>query len=107
MKNNLVKIIYFTNVIYLMGLTLCILYGKLSFGHGLGDLAILIFLFALFIIIGLLIAFKHKLNLNKTIVNNILAIILLIIFIYSILSFSIWRGSEQPWDGSIFVSSIS
>ncbi len=72
--------------------------GKVAFGHGLGDIFFLLFLWGLTIIY--LIAFL--INRNKSTRLFITNILLTIPMIWIVLTATIWRGGEYSWNGEIF-----
>ena len=79
-----------------------VLLGKLTFGHGLGDLFYILYLaIALIIITILFIAVKRDSN------NSPLSFILLLSIITSLAFFianlSYFRGTEYPWNGKLFI----
>ena len=73
---------------------------KLSFGLGLGDLVMSIFLSICTSI--LLIMYFLESHINRKMKVTVLLITAAII-VYTILALSVWRGIEQPWDGSFFI----
>lgn len=82
--------------------SLC-LSGKITFGHGLGDLyylAGLVLLTLLFLTIFLRI--RKKVVENPMMTYASLFCIVLIIVIFS-LKLTFFRGSEYPWNGAVFL----
>ncbi len=73
-----------------------ILMGRLSFGKGIGDTVYLIFL----IIVFLICTYIHF---KKVLPEKILRFILIAIMVLLTLKLSIYRGMENPWNGSIFI----
>lgn len=81
-----------------------IVFDKISFGSGLGDLGFLI-MFGIFeasILIFYFSIMKLDERQNVGATDNILACIVIIAHVYLLLSMTFWRGSEHLWDGHIF-----
>mgnify|MGYP000586331167 CR=1 FL=1 len=72
--------------------------GRLTFGHGLGDVAYFIFLYSSTFIYCLIYLFLRN---DTSIIVYIIAVLFLVISIYLFLKLSIWRGNEYRWDGYI------
>jgi len=100
------KIGVILTIILIVVITIGVLSDLITFGYGLGDLLMLGFI----VVCTIIIYSFYRLTLipNKKIVRNILDIILLIgillFIIYLILSITVWRGVEKPWDGNILIN---
>ena len=79
------------------------LLGFLSFGYGLGDLGMLLYLFGWAILLRLLVYLRKYIETGALYYNLLLTTIMAGILSYFILSLTIWRGAENRWDGSLFV----
>lgn len=77
--------------------------GFLSFGYGLGDLGMLLYLFGWAILLRLLVYLRKYIEAGAQYYNILLTVIMAAILSYFILSLTIWRGAENRWDGSLFV----
>lgn len=93
---------YYTFIICALLIISGVLSGKISFGHGLGDLYYILYLaIALIIITILFIAAKRDSN------NSPLSFILLLSIIGSLAFFfaklSYFRGTEYPWNVNLFI----
>ncbi|PBQ34679.1 hypothetical protein CNR22_23855 [Sphingobacteriaceae bacterium] len=89
-------ILSFQVLILVVGL----LFGKIAFGWGLGDL----FWYGLIIVsilTQLILTLIFKNNFNRL---RILTIIFLLFLFFISLRATIWRGSEYKWNGNIFYS---
>ena len=75
----------------------------LSFGHGLGDLGMLIISLAVSIASGFMLYFRKTFVKNNVSLDLLVLIIISLVVFYLLLSLSIWRGSELPWNGSLFL----
>jgi len=101
------RIIILSLIIYQIIILLLVLSGNISFGHGLGDLGMIIISgIALIIIIAFYLwTYKTK---NKTVSNFgtwILFGFCFFMTFYLTASFTLWRGSEYSWNGEIFYPS--
>lgn len=76
--------------------------GNIHFGNGLGDLAY-IFLTAGISIVNfvMIVAFRQILSRNKA-MNIVLLVVNILVLLYTVYSFTIGRGIERPWDGTVF-----
>ena len=94
---NVFSILFLVWILSMLTLILC---GKVTFGHGIGDLLYL-FLLVIFLIVFLFFFFS---NLKRKIKMPILISFLtfLIIMLLFTLKMTIWRGVEYPWNGQIF-----
>jgi hypothetical protein len=95
------RILNFCSVLYLIWTisTLILIFsGKVTFGHGLGDLFYLILLTILQIFFGYLFYLNIKWRKKIQVVISLLLIIIVILFT---LKMTIWRGIEYPWNGNI------
>jgi len=92
---NYIVLTYFVLVILLT------LVGKISFGHGLGDLLVLIYIGAATLIQGVLTLIFIRRQLNDKF-HLVTAIIFLCIATYVTYRFTFGRGVEHSWDGYIF-----
>jgi hypothetical protein len=95
------RILNFCSVLYLIWTisTLILIFsGKVTFGHGLGDLFYLILLTILLIFFGYLFYLNIKWRKKIQVVISLLLIIIVILFT---LKMTIWRGIEYPWNGNI------
>jgi len=86
---------------YLILVIILTLAGKLTFGNGLGDLLVIIYIAIVVVIQGVLIIIYARLKLNN-IFSFVTAIIFLSIAMYVTWKFTLGRGIEHSWDGSIF-----
>lgn len=103
MKGKILNIIYLIYSVFYLLIILGVLTGKLSFGLGLGDLGILMALIIIVLIIGVLVGVKKR---GQKIVirwNFFVLAIMILTLIYFLLSLTLWRGAEIPWDGRIFI----
>ena len=87
-------------VLWLLSATVVIiiflnLWGGLTYGYGLGDTYI-----GRFVILALVIGGGH-IVIKKDLITIILLFLLLV---YNILLMTIYRGSEYPWNGEVFLS---
>jgi hypothetical protein len=101
MKKKLI-LLFLSAILFFFIIELLMIKGTLTFGFGLGDLFPFYIqgLWMVILLIGLIIIIKTNKKLNKTICIILLLIILFSI-IYSVLGFTINRGSEYPWNGKI------
>ncbi len=92
--------IWIFNVIYLL-LIILTFNGLLSFGHGLGDIY--------YILQMLVILLLNSVTLIKSnnVIKKIFLLLNLIIIMYFLINLTINRGSEQPWNGKLFISFTS
>jgi len=93
---------YYTFIICALLIIAGVLSGKISFGHGLGDLLYLVYVAIITIILTLLfITAKRRRD------NLALRIILLLSIIGSLAFFfaklSYFRGTEYSWNGNLFI----
>jgi len=94
-------------IIYQIVIPLLVLGGGITFGHGLGDLGMLI-IFCV-VLIGIIILYVWPYKTKKEIIRKFgtwifFAFNLFIVF-YLTASFTIWRGGEYSWNGDIFFPS--
>ena len=71
------------------------LLGFLSFGYGLGDLGMLLYLFGWAILLRLLVYLRKYIETGAPYYNLLLTTIMAGILSYFILSLTIWRGAEN------------
>jgi len=100
MKLNL--IILTVSLLYLVLVTIGVFNSCLTFGHGLGDLGMILILALLNLtLVAVYIIAKRNSNLIKilTVFNGLTAVLAIV---YFTLSLTIWRGVELPWNGNLF-----
>jgi len=88
-------------IFWLVGLNFLVLFGPLTYGHGLGDL----FQLAESVVVGVLIVFLCMfIDSKKSSLARWLGILVMVIYIvwYS-LHVTFLRGPEYSWNGSIFM----
>lgn len=95
------KFNYILVVIYSILVVILVMIGKLSFGHGLGDLYYIIELVIFLCFIILLNSIKHKIN--YSFFKYFILLLSVIIILYFSLKLTIYRGVEKPWDGNVFI----
>lgn len=101
LNKKVLKIISLCFILEIILIIIGIIFDKLSFGLGLGDIGMLIILFVV-LFIPLLF---FKLFLGKSICYDaIYLIIILMINMYLLLHLTFLRGDEQLWDGNIFIN---
>ena len=84
-----------TYIIYVLAITIGVFKSYISFGTGLGDIIMIGAHYPIGIIIILL---------NKYLDNKIWSILLIVVTItISLLCLTLLRGSENSWNGSLFV----
>lgn len=94
--------LFVTTIILMIGAG--VMQGGLTFGHGLGDLGMIIIIPLISIAWGIVVYVKSPYEERKAKTVRVLLLIgLLLTLLYFILYISILRGGENPWDGSIFV----
>ena len=98
MKTLSFSISLFVNLMFVAIIILLVL-GKITFGHGLGDVFYLFYLLLLMLINAIMVVLIRK----KPEYINVITAINIIVFIYYILKLSILRGVENSWNGSFFV----
>jgi len=76
-------------------------YKQISFGWGLGDIFGYLILFGA-TIIHVIVTFNSRKKGKKR--HFYLTILFLILLVVISLAATIWRGSEYPWNGSLFIS---
>lgn len=103
MRGKVLNIIYLGYSVISLLILLGVLMGKLSFGLGLGDLGMLIISLVILILIGSFVFFKRRFTEKIKSWNWIISVVILLIVIYLILSLSLWRGVEYPWNGNLFL----
>ena len=86
---------------YLVLVILLTLAGKITFGHGLGDLLVLIYITATTLVQGILTLVFTRRKLNDKF-YLLTAIIFLVIATYVTWRFTLGRGVEHSWDGYVF-----
>lgn len=97
------------NWLYSFSIVICtliasgVLLEKLSFGLGLGDLGMLIAILLFLIVSGVLVFLKSKFSKKIKKWNLIIGVLMIIGIVYFLLSITIWRGAEIPWDGNMFI----
>lgn len=100
MKYNLTILI--VSLVYLLLVIIGVFKSCLTFGHGLGDLGMIMILILLnlSIVVAFVIA-KRKPNRIKilTVFNGLTAALSIV---YFTLSLTLWRGVELPWNGNLF-----
>jgi hypothetical protein len=90
------------SLVYLLLVTIGVFNSCLTFGHGLGDLGmLLILIFLNSIVISTYLILKRKPNWLKglTVFNSVTVFLSII---YFTLSLTILRGAELPWNGNLF-----
>jgi tetratricopeptide (TPR) repeat protein len=94
-------------IIYQIVIPLLVLGGSITFGHGLGDLGMII-IFCV-VLIGVIILYIWTYKTKNEVIRNFGTWILfasnLSIVFYLTASFTIWRGGEYGWNGDIFFPS--
>lgn len=80
--------------VYKMGMT---------FGHGLGDAILLLFLIALNGFVFLLHFIKKRFFPKSFFLSVSIILVVILTIIYYLLRLTIWRGGEQPWNGELFI----
>lgn len=103
-KANL-RFTYVLTFIILLVEGLMVVNGSLSFGLGLGDLAMLFMMIIMLVVFGLLVFIKSKSK--ESDVKSVRVVIfvgMLLTLLYFVLHVSILRGSENPWNGNLFVN---
>lgn len=93
-----IKICGFLYLLWTLTISSLIFIGKLTFGHGIGDIVYLILLVLLLLVFGYFIYRNEKLN------RPIILIVFMLVSVLLIgLKITIWRGSEYPWNGELFL----
>lgn len=75
--------------------------GKLAFGNGLGDLAILMIV-AAFWFLATVFRFAIMRDRQSKPLSVTFTIAVLLFIAYMSLQLTLWRGVEHPWNGQIF-----
>lgn len=88
-----------TFIIWTTLILLLIFQGKVTFGHGLGDLFYVMFLVIVAFLYIIIIYKNLKKKINPLLIYSIAPIIIIILFT---LKMTIYRGIEYPWNGKIF-----
>ena len=85
---------------------LLMLMGKITFGYGLGDLAYFfgISIMTLIYLVSIILFNRKKYKENKTKINFIMGLIFLTLLIFLTYSFTVGRGLEYRWNGSVFTN---
>lgn len=96
--------LYIHSIVICTLITVGVLLGKLSFGLGLGDLGMLTAIILFLIVSGVLVFLKSKFSKKLKKWNLIIGILMIIGVIYFLLSITLWRGAEIPWNGNIFIT---
>lgn len=103
------KFASWTFIFYQIIILLLVLGGSITFGNGLGDLGMIIVYGFVILILTLLNIWA--LRTKKLYGSKFLALLSFIFGLISVFSmtlyFTIWRGSEYPWNGNIFISSLN
>jgi hypothetical protein len=103
-KSSAIKFISWAFVIYQFIVMLLSLNGSITFGDGLGDLGTLLVYFIILIILSVSISSVGKIKNIKR--QKFISYFILGLCFISALTitfyFTIWRGSEHPWDGKVF-----
>ena len=99
------KIILITTIIFFTTVLILMLRNVLTFGMGLGDLFYFYIqaLWLMFLLIFIVVVIIKTTNFSILSVQ-IISLILIASILLSVLSFTINRGSEYPWNGKIFTS---
>lgn len=102
------KIILLVTIIFFALVLLFMLSSQLTFGWGLGDLFYLYIqtVWVLILIIAFVVMIKKRAILNN-ISAGLFSFILLFSIFVSVKAFTVDRGSLYPWNGRIFMLSIS
>lgn len=98
-----IKIIYWLFVLWAAVVVLLDLNANVTFGHGLGDVYYLLFIVFCVIIISVF-NFKLTQNAGIQLANVLLLISILVVVIAVTLKLTIYRGSEYPWNGRLFLN---
>lgn len=93
------QIVLIAFVIFVILTVILLFYGKISFGHGLGDLYYLVFFVLWSIVIISIYIYILKKN-NFTLLPLLYGFIITIIII-TIVKLTIFRGPEFHWNGNI------
>lgn len=85
-------------------LSVLLVIGKITSGHGLGDLFYLYSLIGLLSLIGVSLVIISRCEERKVgFYRIILFVFCILILVYFIYSFSIGRGPEKSWNGDMFI----
>jgi tetratricopeptide (TPR) repeat protein len=101
----LTKILFGLTTIFLIAIIALTFFGELTFGYGLGDLFYLMFSGVTLLIVTVTYFTTKRLDFNKKkILGGLISIgLLLTVYIFGRLV-TVDRGSENRWDGYIFLS---
>ncbi|MEZ4949248.1 MAG: hypothetical protein R2769_00260 [Saprospiraceae bacterium] len=95
-------------MIYSVLVLVGVLLGNLSFGYGLGDIYLLVGVLIIIVIILLGRFFYKKISERKKSSYSIFFSVLIMFFmVYSFLRLTIYRGSENPWNGNVLINNSS
>ena len=103
MKNQPINILYWTYLALNLLLFQLVLAGNMTFGHGLGDLFMLLAMGLLLLVIGLAVCLKSKVQKYIPFWNLLIGLAIIMSLVYFLLSLTIWRGPEMGWNGKIFI----
>jgi hypothetical protein len=95
-----ISILYF---LFCIIVSVGILKGILTFGLGLGDLVMLGALLFCLIITILGISYRWYFVSKLKYWNNLIMVFEVLSILYFLLSMSLWRGSEYPWNGKFLM----
>jgi hypothetical protein len=95
-----ISILYF---LFCIIVSVGILKGILTFGLGLGDLVMLGALLFCLIITIFGIYYKRYFVTKLKYWNNLIIVFEVLSMLYFLLSMSVWRGSEYPWNGKFLI----
>lgn len=70
-------------------------FGKIAFGHGLGDILYVVAILLLSLVFIPLVILKRS-------ASNFSFVVGCIFFVYLLLNSTVFRGSEYPWNGHVF-----
>lgn len=99
----MVKLILFTRIYFII-IVLGMYYPGITFGHGLGDLAYLFLMLAWIIALSIILKLiRLKSPVNKA-VKAVIITALVASVLYITAFFTVYRGSEYPWNGHVFRS---
>lgn len=101
MKARLPYLLFFALLGLGLFMVLGVFQGRLTFGNGLGDLYLVMVLALIVLAHGILGLVLHVKGRAHHLVG--LSLVFLLPYAYFALKASLWRGSEMPWDGKLFV----
>src|SRR5690606_3936197 len=103
--NILTKILFGLTTIFLIAVIALTFFGELTFGYGLGDLFYLMFSIVALLIVTVTYFATKRLDFNKKkLFGGLISVgLVLTIYIFGRLV-TVDRGSENKWDGHVFLS---